>query len=206
VKRSCAGVTPGRGPPSCTPPEGSPTAVSAGRVPSPRLPYHPVGAQNALRRHPVGGGGNRAAAGPPAPMPLGRGGVARGPPRGGASPAPRGGGGGPGPGPPPRGAFLAEILTSPTAQAAMDGDMERAGVLLQEALKRGVQPRGLVRFVAGKTEDGSVASVQICPDATPERNWGFDVTPARLVTQLLCERGLCAASEAGILSLFPEQR
>lgn len=63
-----------------------------------------------------------------------------------------------------------------------------------------------VRFVAGKSADGKVASVQICPDATPARNWGFDVTPARLVTQLLCERGLCEASEAGILSLFPEQR
>nr|MDP2192050.1 S-methyl-5-thioribose-1-phosphate isomerase [Rhodoferax sp.] len=63
-----------------------------------------------------------------------------------------------------------------------------------------------VRFVAGKTDSGAVAAVQICPDATPARNWGFDVTPARLVTQLLCERGLCDASEAGILSLFPEQR
>ena len=63
-----------------------------------------------------------------------------------------------------------------------------------------------VRFVSGKTAQGNVASVQICPDATPARNWGFDVTPARLVTQLLCERGLCDASEAGILSLFPEQR
>ena len=63
-----------------------------------------------------------------------------------------------------------------------------------------------VRFISGKTAQGSVASVQICPDATPARNWGFDVTPARLVTQLLCERGLCEASEAGILSLFPEQR
>lgn len=63
-----------------------------------------------------------------------------------------------------------------------------------------------VRFMTGKTGDGSLSSVQICPDATPARNWGFDVTPARLVTQLLSERGLCEASEAGILSLFPEQR
>lgn len=62
-----------------------------------------------------------------------------------------------------------------------------------------------VRFVTGKTDNGDMASVQICPDATPARNWGFDVTPARLVTQLICERGLCEASEAGILSLFPEQ-
>ena len=54
------------------------------------------------------------------------------------------------PDPTGRRAFLREILNSPTAQAAMDGDMERAGGLLREALKRGVQPRGLVRFVAGK--------------------------------------------------------
>ncbi len=63
-----------------------------------------------------------------------------------------------------------------------------------------------VRFISGKTDNGDMASVQICPDATAARNWGFDVTPARLVTQLICERGLCDASEAGILSLFPEQR
>jgi len=49
-----------------------------------------------------------------------------------------------------RRAFLRDILSSPTAQAAMDGDMERAGALLREAMARGVQPRGLVRFVAGK--------------------------------------------------------
>ena len=62
-----------------------------------------------------------------------------------------------------------------------------------------------VRFVTGKSGNGDMASVQICPDTTAARNWGFDVTPARLVTQLICERGLCEASEAGILSLFPEQ-
>jgi precorrin-2 dehydrogenase/sirohydrochlorin ferrochelatase len=53
------------------------------------------------------------------------------------------------PDPAVRRAFLREILSSPTAQAAMDGDMERAGALLREAMARGVQPRGLVRFVAG---------------------------------------------------------
>ena len=35
---------------------------------------------------------------------------------------------------------------------------------------------------------------------------GFDVTPARLVTGLITERGICAASEAGLLDLFPEHR
>jgi methylthioribose-1-phosphate isomerase len=63
-----------------------------------------------------------------------------------------------------------------------------------------------VRIVTGKLNDGSVASVQICPDTTPARNWGFDVTPARLITGLVCERGICSATESGILELFPEQK
>jgi len=63
-----------------------------------------------------------------------------------------------------------------------------------------------VRFVTGKTADGRIESVQICPDPTPARNWGFDVTPARLITRLICERGVCEASEEGILGLFPEER
>ena len=54
------------------------------------------------------------------------------------------------PDPAARRAFLREILSSPTAEAAMAGDMDRAGALLKEALARGIQPRGLVRFVAGK--------------------------------------------------------
>ncbi len=61
-----------------------------------------------------------------------------------------------------------------------------------------------VRWVTGKTASGRIARVRICPESTPARNWGFDVTPARLVTGLICERGVCAASEAGIGSLFPE--
>jgi len=62
-----------------------------------------------------------------------------------------------------------------------------------------------VRMVSGKLADGSVTTVQICPDQTTARNWGFDVTPARLITGLLCERGICSATESGILGLFPEQ-
>ncbi len=63
-----------------------------------------------------------------------------------------------------------------------------------------------VRFMTGKTATGTIETVQICPDSTPARNWGFDVTPARLVTKLICERGICDASEQGILGLFPEKR
>jgi methylthioribose-1-phosphate isomerase len=61
-----------------------------------------------------------------------------------------------------------------------------------------------VRCVTGKTEKGFVETVRICPDATNARNWGFDVTPARYITGLITERGVCRADEAEILALYPE--
>lgn len=63
-----------------------------------------------------------------------------------------------------------------------------------------------VRYVTGKASDGSITAVLVCPETTPAKNYGFDVTPARLVTRLICERGICAATEEGILELFTEQR
>ncbi len=65
---------------------------------------------------------------------------------------------------------------------------------------------GELRFVQGQNSHGAIDSLLICPPSTPARNWGFDVTPARLVTQLICERGICDANETAILSLFPEQQ
>ena len=56
------------------------------------------------------------------------------------------------------------------------------------------------------TADGSLQSVKLTPDGSAARNDAFDVTPARLVTALICERGVCAASEAGLRGLFPEQK
>lgn len=53
--------------------------------------------------------------------------------------------------------------------------------------------------------EGAIAEVLICPESSPAANYGFDVTPARLVTGLITERGVCPASEAGLLTLFPEQ-
>jgi methylthioribose-1-phosphate isomerase len=64
---------------------------------------------------------------------------------------------------------------------------------------------GELRFVSGKTAGGGRETVQICPDTTPARNWGFDVSPGRYISALITERGLCPASEEGILSLYPEQ-
>jgi methylthioribose-1-phosphate isomerase len=62
-----------------------------------------------------------------------------------------------------------------------------------------------VRFVYGKTRDGSLTEVQICPDSTTARNWGFDVTPARYITGLITEKGICRATEQDITALYPER-
>jgi len=61
-----------------------------------------------------------------------------------------------------------------------------------------------VTHVQGKLADGRVTQVQISPDGTPGGNPAFDVTPARLVTGLITERGVCAASPEGLARLFPE--
>lgn len=60
-----------------------------------------------------------------------------------------------------------------------------------------------IRFMSGKV-DGKIKDVQVVPNENPVINYGFDVTPARLVTALITERGVCKASEQGIRSLFPE--
>ena len=62
-----------------------------------------------------------------------------------------------------------------------------------------------VSYVWGRTADGKVTQVRISPDATPAANPAFDVTPARLVTGLITERGIAEASEDGLLKLFPER-
>src|SRR5215468_4492970 len=70
-----------------------------------------------------------------------------------------------------------------------------------------IEERGAseVSRMAGRTAGGEVATVDILPEGSPAANPAFDVTPARLVTGLITERGVCAASEAGLLSLYPEQ-
>jgi len=60
--------------------------------------------------------------------------------------------------------------------------------------------------VTGRTDDGRIATVQVTPEGSPVLNYGFDVTPARLVTGLVTERGVAPASADGLLSLFPERR
>ena len=63
-----------------------------------------------------------------------------------------------------------------------------------------------VTAIAGVTDAGAVATVRLTPAESPAANFAFDVTPARLVSGLITERGVCAASREGLLSLFPEMK
>jgi methylthioribose-1-phosphate isomerase len=60
--------------------------------------------------------------------------------------------------------------------------------------------------MTGRLPSGEVATVPITPERSPAANPAFDVTPARLVTGLLTERGCAEASEEGLLKLFPEMQ
>ncbi|MEM7718555.1 MAG: S-methyl-5-thioribose-1-phosphate isomerase [Pseudomonadota bacterium] len=61
-----------------------------------------------------------------------------------------------------------------------------------------------VTNVQGTSSGGDLNVVQVTPKGTPGANPAFDVTPNRLVTGLITERGVCKASEAGLAALFPE--
>ncbi|MFO7972837.1 MAG: S-methyl-5-thioribose-1-phosphate isomerase [Desulfobacterales bacterium] len=62
-----------------------------------------------------------------------------------------------------------------------------------------------IRYVQG-LDRGTIRNVLIPPKASPAANFAFDVTPARLVTGFITERGVCNASEKDILGLFPEKK
>ena len=62
-----------------------------------------------------------------------------------------------------------------------------------------------VTEISGRTPAGDVTTVQLTPDGSPAANFAFDVTPARLVTGLITERGVCEASAQGLASLYPER-
>ncbi len=64
---------------------------------------------------------------------------------------------------------------------------------------------GEVTRIWGKTDGGDLTWVTITPEGSGAANHAFDVTPARLVTGLITERGTCAASEDGLSGLYPEK-
>jgi methylthioribose-1-phosphate isomerase len=63
-----------------------------------------------------------------------------------------------------------------------------------------------VTRITGRLSDGSVATVEIAPAGTHAANYGFDVTPMRLITGFITERGVTPATRDGLLTLYPEHR
>ena len=61
-----------------------------------------------------------------------------------------------------------------------------------------------VAEIRGRAADGSIQSVRLVPEGSPVANFAFDITPARLVTRLITERGLCPAGRDGLAALYPE--
>jgi methylthioribose-1-phosphate isomerase len=68
------------------------------------------------------------------------------------------------------------------------------------------RPAAEVTDMTGRLPDGTIATMRVVSAASAAANPAFDVTPARLVTGLITERGRCAASSDGLLTLFPERR
>jgi len=106
----------------------------------------------------------------------------------------------------------ARILVIPTASL-----LDETGPLYQElfegmgakAMCIPIEERdsGEVTDIEGQVADrDEPVSVRLVPPGSPAANYAFDVTPARLVTGLITERGVCEASESGILELFPDRK
>jgi len=70
-----------------------------------------------------------------------------------------------------------------------------------------IEQRGAeeVATMTGRTADGRIETVRIAPDGSPVANYAFDVTPARLITGLITERGVLAASRPALAGAFPER-
>ena len=102
------------------------------------------------------------------------------------------------------------------ALAARDNDVPFYAALpvstIDWNLERGrdieIEERSAVEVteVIGRTAAGEVTSVRVVPDGSAALNLAFDVTPGRLVTGIITERGVCPATREGLLSLYPERR
>ncbi len=78
---------------------------------------------------------------------------------------------------------------------------------LREGAEIPIEERGAeeVKFADGMA-NGEVVEVRLTPEHSAAANYGFDVTPRRLISGLITERGLCQANEESILGLYPERR
>src|SRR6202161_3050157 len=88
-------------------------------------------------------------------------------------------------------------LPSPTIDFSIDDGIRQIPIEQRSADE--------VTNISGRTSDGRIESVRIVPDGSAVANYAFDVTPARLVTGLITERGVIAASHSAIRGAFPER-
>ncbi|SHH36912.1 S-methyl-5-thioribose-1-phosphate isomerase [Marivita hallyeonensis] len=87
-------------------------------------------------------------------------------------------------------------LPSPTIDWTVSGGVAEIPIEERDAQE--------ITHIQGVTEAGEIGTVRVTPEGTPGGNPAFDVTPNRLVTGLITERGVCAASEEGLAALFPD--
>jgi methylthioribose-1-phosphate isomerase len=88
-------------------------------------------------------------------------------------------------------------LPSPTIDFSVDDGIREIPIE-----QRGAEE---VTHMTGRTADGRIETVRIVPEGSPVANYGFDVTPARLVTGLITERGVLNADRAALSAAFPER-
>jgi len=67
------------------------------------------------------------------------------------------------------------------------------------------RPSDEVACISGLDHAGAIQKIRITPTGSAAANPAFDVTPRHLVSGIITERGVCEASESGLLRLFPEQ-
>jgi methylthioribose-1-phosphate isomerase len=88
-------------------------------------------------------------------------------------------------------------LPSPTIDFSIDDGLSEIPIEQRAAEE--------VTTMTGRTAAGRIESVRIVPDGSPVANYGFDVTPARLVTGLITERGVLRPDRASLAAAFPER-
>jgi methylthioribose-1-phosphate isomerase len=88
-------------------------------------------------------------------------------------------------------------LPSPTIDFTVDDGIREIPIEQRGAVE--------VTHMTGLATDGRIETVRIVPEGSPVANYGFDVTPARLVTRLITERGILKADRAALAAAFPER-
>src|SRR3954466_8235609 len=88
-------------------------------------------------------------------------------------------------------------LPSPTIDFSVDDGLKQIPIEQRSAEE--------VTIMIGRTADGRIESVRIVPDGSPVANYAFDVTPARLVSGLITERGVLRPDRASLAAAFPER-